>query len=121
LHEQWESRHHQSSRTNTLILTNVPYVKAALTAGFTNAGYVTLAFNNSPNVHQVPPALPVSVEIIQVDTNLYAGELEVISPGIRWPSNSRCGITPISRGMSPLRIPVALRDAGRRPHSEHQF
>ncbi len=61
---------------------NQAYVHAALGARLTSgAGYVTLAFNNSTNTQQVPEALPVSVTVIQVDTNLYSGELEVIQPG----------------------------------------
>ncbi|MCP5517530.1 MAG: hypothetical protein H7A45_09780 [Verrucomicrobiales bacterium] len=60
---------------------DTPFVKAALGARLTEgAGYVTLAFNNSTNALQVPSALPISLSILQVDTNLYSGELEVILP-----------------------------------------
>src|SRR5262249_13456906 len=65
----------------TMIEPNQPFVKAALGARLSEgAGYVTLAFNNSTNLQQVPEASPVSLNIIQVDTNLYSGELEVIQP-----------------------------------------
>jgi hypothetical protein len=64
-----------------LITNNFPYVKAALGARLTNGvGYVTLAFNNSTNRPQVPPALPVSLSIIRVVPELYTGELEAILP-----------------------------------------
>jgi Concanavalin A-like lectin/glucanases superfamily len=65
----------------TLIEPNTPYVKAALGARLSDgSGFVTLAFNNSTNFQQVPTASPISLSIIQVDTNLYSGELEVIQP-----------------------------------------
>ena len=65
----------------TLIQPNTPFVKAALGAHLSDgSGYVTLAFNNSTNFQQVPTASPISLSIIQVDTNLYSGELEVIQP-----------------------------------------
>jgi hypothetical protein len=65
----------------TPIHPNTPYVKAALGAQLNNGvGYVTLAFNNSTNRLQVPPALPVSLSIIKVVPELYSGELEVIEP-----------------------------------------
>ncbi|HOX03191.1 MAG TPA: LamG domain-containing protein [Candidatus Paceibacterota bacterium] len=64
-----------------LLEQNVPYVKAALGARLTNGvGYVTLAFNNSTNRHQVPSAQPVSLSVIKVVPKLYSGELEVIYP-----------------------------------------
>ncbi len=66
----------------TRIEPNDAYVHAAMGARLTSAsGYVTLAFNNSTNAHQVPQELPVSLAVIHVDTNLYSGELEVILPG----------------------------------------
>lgn len=65
-----------------LIGPNSAYVHAALGAHLSQGcGYVTLAFNNSDDPRQVPPSLPVSLEILQVDTNLYTGDLEVIQPG----------------------------------------
>lgn len=65
----------------TLIKANTPYVNAALGALLTNGvGYVTLAFNNSTNTLQVDPALPVSIQILQVIPQLYSGDLEVITP-----------------------------------------
>lgn len=64
-----------------LILPNTPYVRAALGARLTNGvGYVTLAFNNSTNDQQVPPASPVSLSLLKVVPELYSGELEVIQP-----------------------------------------
>ncbi len=67
---------------NLLLLEpNVSYVNAALTARLTNGvGYVTLAFNNSTNRDQVPPAQPISLQVIKVVPELYSGELEVIYP-----------------------------------------
>ncbi|HOW96895.1 MAG TPA: LamG domain-containing protein [Kiritimatiellia bacterium] len=60
---------------------NTPFVNGALYAGLSNgAGYVTLAFNNSTNGHQVPTALPVSLSILQVVPELYNGMLQVIEP-----------------------------------------
>jgi len=57
------------------------YVHAALGARLAEGhGYVTLAFNNSRNSQQVPQSLPVSLAVIQVDTNLYDGALQVIQP-----------------------------------------
>jgi hypothetical protein len=68
--------------TITKIEPNEPYVKAALGAKLTTgSGFVTMAFNNSEDANQVPPALPVSLSIVQVDTNLYSGDLQVILPG----------------------------------------
>ncbi|HRI12539.1 MAG TPA: LamG domain-containing protein [Verrucomicrobiota bacterium] len=65
----------------TPIQPNLPFVNAALTARLSDGvGYVTVAFNNSTNRQQVPPGLPVSLSILQVDTNLYSGDLEVIEP-----------------------------------------
>ena len=64
-----------------LISPNTPYVQAALGARLTNGvGYVTLAFNNSTNPQQVPPALPVSLSLLKVVPELYNGELEVLQP-----------------------------------------
>ncbi|HOW96705.1 MAG TPA: LamG domain-containing protein [Kiritimatiellia bacterium] len=66
----------------TLIVPNVPYVKAALCSALSaqsNAvGYVTLVFNNSTNAQQVPPSLPVSLSIIKVVPELYNAFLDVI-------------------------------------------
>jgi hypothetical protein len=81
LKSQWDAAVDQLPTSLTPIDPNAPYVKAALAARLSEgAGYVTLAFNNSANTHQVPAALPVSLSVIRVDTNLYAGELEVIQP-----------------------------------------
>lgn len=78
----WDNAVNALPTAITTISPNVPYVHAALGARLTSgAGYVTLTFNNSTNAQQVPPALPVSLAVIQVDTNLYSGELEVIQPG----------------------------------------
>jgi hypothetical protein len=64
---------------------NAAYVNAALSsAPPTNAaahGYVTLAFNQSTNVSRVPEALPVSLQVIRVSTNLFGSQyLDVIEP-----------------------------------------
>lgn len=65
----------------TEIVANKPYVHAALGARLADGcGYVTLAFNNSTNQNQVPPALPVSLAVIKVDTNLYTGDLMILLP-----------------------------------------
>jgi ELWxxDGT repeat protein len=51
----------------------------ALTAGGApGQGYVTLAFNNSTNLALDQPADPISLAVIQVGTNVYRGQLEVI-------------------------------------------
>lgn len=64
-----------------LIEPNTPYAKAALGARLASGvGYVTLAFNNSRNADQVPPALPVSLSVIRVVPELYSGALEVLMP-----------------------------------------
>ena len=77
----WKSAINSFPGQITPIEPSEPYVHASLGARLTNSGYVTVAFNNSENANQVPPALPISIEIIQVDSNLYSGELEVIQPG----------------------------------------
>ncbi len=60
---------------------NTPYVKPALSAGLgEGCGYVTVAFNNSTNRQMVPDALPISLAIMRVTTNLYTGSIEVIPP-----------------------------------------
>lgn len=65
----------------TNIQPNAPYVHAAAYAGLGNGvGYVTLAFNNSTNPLQVPAGLPVSLNILKVVPELYAGEIEVLEP-----------------------------------------
>jgi len=67
--------------TITNIFSTNAYVHAALSARLAEGcGYVTLAFNNSSNRQQVPQGLPVSLAVIQVDTNLYDGTLQVIEP-----------------------------------------
>jgi len=54
-----------------------PHTGLALSAGLgQGVGYVTLAFNNSTNLNQ--PFDPISLSVIQVDTNLYQGEVKVI-------------------------------------------
>ena len=56
-------------------------MNAALGARLTNGvGYVTLAFNNSTNTQQVPPALPVSLSLLKVIPELYSGDWEVLQP-----------------------------------------
>jgi hypothetical protein len=81
LKDRWDAAVNQLPGELTLINPNSPYVKAALGARLTNGvGYVTLAFNNSTNVFQVPPALPISLSVIKVVPELYSGELEVILP-----------------------------------------
>lgn len=65
----------------TLIQPNASFVNAALYAGLSNGlGYVTLAFNNSTNGSRVPPASPISLQIIQVVPELYSGAIEVLEP-----------------------------------------
>jgi len=65
----------------TPIQANRPFVHGALYAGLgRGVGYVTLAFNNSTNPQQVPPALPVSLSIIKVVPELYNGMIQVIEP-----------------------------------------
>ena len=55
-----------------------PFDSLALSAGLgTGSGYVTLAMQNSTNLCN--PADPVSLVVIQVDTNLYEGEIKVIA------------------------------------------
>lgn len=61
------------------------YVNAALSASApSNAqavGYVTLTFNNSTNTSRVASGLPVSLQIIQVVSNLFSSQyLDVINP-----------------------------------------
>ncbi len=77
----WMQAVRQLPRNLTPIQPNQPFVQAALGARLTDGtGYVTLAFNNSTNEQQVPTGLPVSLSVLRVDTNLYAGDLEVILP-----------------------------------------
>ena len=81
LEPEWDTAVQNLPTDTTPIYPNTPYVKAALGARLSEgSGYVTLAFNNSTNLLQVPEASPVSLSIIRVDTNLYSGELEVIQP-----------------------------------------
>lgn len=81
LHSEWSSAINLLPREVTPIAPNQPYVNAALGARLSEgSGYVTLAFNNSTNEHRVPSSLPVSLSVLQVDTNLYSGELEVLEP-----------------------------------------
>lgn len=81
LKDKWNTAVEGFPTDITPIDPNQPYVKAALGARLSEGvGYVTLAFNNSTNMQQVPSASPISLSIIQVDTNLYSGELEVIQP-----------------------------------------
>ncbi len=55
------------------------FTSLALTAGFaSDAGYVTLAFQN--NRTTCDPGLPVSVEVVRVDCPLYRGVLRTILP-----------------------------------------
>ncbi|MBN2562792.1 MAG: LamG domain-containing protein [Phycisphaerae bacterium] len=78
---KWQTAVGQLHTSVTLIQPNNPYVNAALSAGLgRGVGYVTLAFNNSTNVQQVPPALPISLSIIKVIPELYDGILEPIEP-----------------------------------------
>jgi hypothetical protein len=78
---EWATAVNALSNAVTSIQPNVPYVNAALYAmEGRGTGYVTLAFNNSTNILQVPPALPVSLSIIRVVPDLYPGDLEVIEP-----------------------------------------
>lgn len=54
-----------------------PFEKMALVSGTGNGfGYATLAFNNSTNLNRVSD--PISLQVIRVDTNLFAGEIAVI-------------------------------------------
>jgi hypothetical protein len=77
----WNTAVNALSNAVTLIHSNRPYVNAALYAGLGRGhGYVTVALNNSTNEHQVPSALPVSLEILKVIPELYSGELEPIEP-----------------------------------------
>src|SRR5262249_43070663 len=81
LQDQWNAAVRTLPIATTPISPNQPYVNAALGARLSEgSGFVTLAFNNSTNTLQVPSALPVSLSIVQVDTNLYNGVLEVIEP-----------------------------------------
>ena len=78
----WQTAVQALPRAPTPILPNNPYAKAALCSALSarsNAvGYVTLAFNNSTNAQQVPPALPVSLSIFKVVPELYNAFLDVI-------------------------------------------
>jgi hypothetical protein len=81
LKSEWDTAVNLLPGDPELIVPNTPYVNAALGARFTNGvGYVTLAFNNSTNAQQVPPAAPVSLSLIKVVPELYNGELEVLQP-----------------------------------------
>lgn len=58
-----------------------PYDMLALTTGFAQGtGYVTLAMQNADNPDKVNPALPVSLEIIEVIDELDPGAISVITP-----------------------------------------
>ena len=77
----WASAVNALSNAVTPILPNEPYVNAALYAeDGQGTGFVTLVFNNSTNIHQVPSALPVSLSVIRVVPELHSGDLEVIAP-----------------------------------------
>lgn len=80
LKDLWAAAIRDLPDTVEKIGSDTPYVKAALGADLLNSGYVTVVFNNNKDPLQVPAALPVSMEILRVGTNLYTGELEVIRP-----------------------------------------
>ncbi len=81
LKDAWDAAVETLPHAVTNILPNKPYVHAAAYAGMgTGTGFVTLAFNNSTNPVQVPPALPVSLSIFRVVPELYEGTVEVLEP-----------------------------------------
>ncbi|MCF7838211.1 MAG: LamG domain-containing protein, partial [Candidatus Marinimicrobia bacterium] len=81
LKNQWNDAINALRQTITKIKPNEPFVHAAAYAGLgKGTGYVTLAFNNSTNPIQVPPALPVSLSIFKVAPELAAGTIEVLEP-----------------------------------------
>ncbi len=84
-----------------LIEPNTPYVNAALGARFTNGvGYVTLAFNNSTNAQQVPPALPVSLSLSRWCPSSTAATSRSSSRTTPSTNNCRCGTAPTWPGRS---------------------
>ena len=78
----WRTAVNRLPTNLTPIAANTPYAKAALCSALSaqsNAvGYVTIAFNNSTNEHQVPPALPIGLSIFRVVPELYNAFLDVI-------------------------------------------
>lgn len=68
--------------TNLVVIADntTPFDSLALSAGVgKGVGFVTLAFNNSTNL--AAPSDPISLSIIRIVTNLYAGQLRVIESG----------------------------------------
>ncbi len=68
----WSTKIAQLATRIVEVPPNAPFDKLALAAVGRGAGHVTLAFNNSTNVSH---GLPVSVEVIKVRPELYAGFL----------------------------------------------
>ncbi|MHB1309580.1 MAG: hypothetical protein ACYC23_21110, partial [Limisphaerales bacterium] len=78
---KWEAAVDALTSTLKLIPPNTAYVNAALGARLNSGvGYVTLAFNNSTDSRQVPPAQPITLSLLKVVPELYSGDLEVLQP-----------------------------------------